>query len=149
MTSSTLAFDLARITLGEHADSVLAFWAHLEKMTETDWRKVHSTAASSKDQVESWVPSISAAREAAIQASSHVAQKSGWKATFDVMFQMLHCPPFVAFLLAGIAANAANEIQGASVLRAQGKPFVFLPMFGIAAPEDLLQNTAPTAEVEL
>jgi hypothetical protein len=39
------------------------------------------------------------------------------------------------------AAGATNEIQGAAVLRAQGIPFYFLPMFGIAQPEDLLAST--------
>ena len=33
------------------------------------------------------------------------------------------------------AARATNEIQGASVMRAKGRPFYFLPMFGFANPE--------------
>ena len=35
------------------------------------------------------------------------------------------------------AAWATNEIQGASILRTANKPFYFLPMFGLATPEDI------------
>ena len=40
-----------------------------------------------------------------------------------------------AWAAARAAARATNEIQGASVMRAKGRPFYFLPMFGFANPE--------------
>lgn len=68
--------------LGDQAETVLAFWRHLDRMTTEQWA-------------------------------------AAWEA-------------------ARVAAAATNEIQGAAVLRAQGTPFFFLPLFGIAQPEDLL-----------
>ena len=41
-----------------------------------------------------------------------------------------------AWAAAWTAAWAANEIQGAAIMRKQGQPFFFLPMFGINDPED-------------
>lgn len=42
---------------------------------------------------------------------------------------------------AGVAArdaarDASSEIQGAEILKRNGKPFFFLPMFGFASPDD-------------
>jgi hypothetical protein len=39
---------------------------------------------------------------------------------------------------AGAAARASNEIQGAAIMRAKGQAFYFLPMFGFADPEAVL-----------
>ncbi len=38
---------------------------------------------------------------------------------------------------AGAAAWASWEIQGASILRRDGRPFFFLPAFGFASPDDI------------
>ena len=73
--------------LGDQAHVVLAFWRHLDRMTDEQW---------------------DAARDAARDA----------------------------------AANACSEIQGARILREQGKPFFFLPMFGFADPEAVLAADA-------
>lgn len=35
-----------------------------------------------------------------------------------------------------------NEIQGASIMRANGTPFYFLPMFGFADPEAVMIEDA-------
>lgn len=40
---------------------------------------------------------------------------------------------------AGAAAWASNEIQGARILREQGRPFFFLPLFGFADPEAVME----------
>ena len=86
--------------LGDQAETVLAFWRHLDRMTTEQW-------AAARD---------AAAREAA-------ARDAAWEAAREAAWE---------------AAAATNEIQGAAVLRAQGTPFFFLPLFGIAQPEDLL-----------
>ena len=39
-----------------------------------------------------------------------------------------------AWAAARAAAGAANEIQGAAIMREKGLPFFFLPMFGIDDP---------------
>jgi hypothetical protein len=43
---------------------------------------------------------------------------------------------------AGAAARASSEIQGASGLRHDGKPFFFLPAFGFASPDDIPARAA-------
>ena len=35
------------------------------------------------------------------------------------------------------AERASSEIQGAAILRDKGKPFFFLPLFGLASPDDI------------
>ena len=52
------------------------------------------------------------------------ARDAAWAAALDA-----------ALDAAGDAARATNEIQGAAVMRANGTPFYFLPMFGFANPE--------------
>ena len=39
---------------------------------------------------------------------------------------------------AWVAAKASHEIQGAAVMRANGQPFFFLPLFGFADPEAVM-----------
>jgi hypothetical protein len=82
--------------LGDQAETVLAFWRHLDRMTPQQWATTWASAA------------------AADAAPDRVA------------------------------ASATNEIQGAAVLRALGRPFFFLPMFGIAQPEDLIVSSEVT-----
>ena len=96
--------------LGDQAETVLAFWRHLDRMTTEQW----DTA---------WDAARDAAREAAMAAA--------WEAARDAAMA-------AAWVAARVAAAATNEIQGAAVLRARGTPFFFLPLFGIAQPEDLL-----------
>ena len=52
----------------------------------------------------------------------------------------------VAWDAAADAAGAANEIQGAALMRERGQPFFFLPMFGFADPEAVVSaHIAATA----
>ena len=78
--------------LGDQAQTVLAFWLHLDSMTGEQWAAAGAAARA-------------AARDAAWDAA--------WAA----------------------AGYACGEIQGARILREQGKPFYFLPLFGFADPE--------------
>jgi hypothetical protein len=95
--------------LGDQAQTVLAFWRHLDCMTEADWQRVYVARAAARD----------AARAAAWGAARDAAGDAAGDAA------------------AGDAAGASNEIQGAAVMRERGKPFFFLPMFGFASPEDI------------
>ena len=72
--------------LGDQAQTVLAFWRHLDKMTPE-------------------------------------AGDAAWDAAWG-------------------AAGATNEIQGAAIMRAKGQPFFFLPLFGFANPEAILEGGA-------
>jgi hypothetical protein len=99
--------------LGDQAETVLAFWRHLDCMTPQQWEAT-------------WAAAVRDAESAAARAAASAA---AWAA---------------ARAEAGAEARATNEIQGAAVLRAQGRPFYFLPMFGIAQPEDLIVSSEVT-----
>ena len=43
---------------------------------------------------------------------------------------------------AGRAAWATNEVQGAAIMRANNQPFYFLPLFGFATPEAVIEAEA-------
>ena len=59
---------------------------------------------------------------AAGQAAGDAAWDAAWQAAWDAAWQV---------------ATATSEIQGAEILRRDGNPFFFLPMFGVASPEDI------------
>lgn len=94
--------------LGDQAQTVLAFWRFLDRMTPS--AKVAARVAA-------WRVAWDAARDAAGAAAS-------WDAAGDA-----------AGATAWAAARATNEIQGAAVMRAKNQPFFFLPLFGFADPE--------------
>ena len=73
---------------------------------------------------EKWDAAWAAARAAAQGAGAGAA---AWYAAGDA-----------ARDAAKAAAGAANEIQGAALMRERGQPFYFLPLFGFADPEAVL-----------
>ena len=92
--------------LGDQADKVLSFWLRLDGLTSEQW---DAAGAAARDAA--WDAAWGAARDAAWPAA--------WSAAGDA---------------ARAAAGAANEIQGAAIMREKGLPFFFLPMFGIDDP---------------
>ena len=94
-----------------HPEKVLGDQAHI---VLAFWRHLDMMKA------EQWDAAWDAARDAALVAAGDAA----WDAARDA-----------ARDAALVAAGATNEIQGASVMRAKGRPFYFLPMFGFANPE--------------
>lgn len=114
---SVVLTDPAQV-LGDQAETVLAFWRHLDRMTAEQWTAV-------------WAVAGTAARDAAWADPWAVAGDAAWDA---------------ARVVAGDAARAAawatSEIQGARLLRESGQPFTFLPMFGFADPEAILAKEA-------
>ena len=78
-----------------------------------------------------------AARAAPVGAAGYDA----WTAAVDAA-------GFAAWNAGGAAARATNEIQGAAIMRAKGQAFYFLPLFGFADPEAVLEadteETAPS-----
>ncbi|MCA3159554.1 MAG: hypothetical protein ING31_08190 [Burkholderiales bacterium] len=101
--------------LGDQAETVLAFWRHLDRMTPEEWDAI---VIASRD----------AARDAAWVASRAAAGEAAWAAAGDAAVDA--------------AVDATNEIKGARVLRERGQPFTFLPMFGFADPEAVLAKEA-------
>jgi hypothetical protein len=129
--------------LGDQAETVLAFWRHLDRMTTEQWDTAWDTARDAAREAAAWdaarvaawdaarVAARVAARDAAREAAREAAMAAAWEAARDAAMA-------AALVAARVAAAATNEIQGAAVLRARGTPFFFLPLFGIAQPEDLL-----------
>ena len=111
--------------LGDQAQTVLAFWRHLDRMTGEDWLKAAAAWAATR------AAARAAAWDAAGDATGDAARAAARGAAVDA-----------AGDAAGVAARAAawacSEIQGAALMRERGQPFFFLPMFGFADPEAVL-----------
>jgi hypothetical protein len=134
--------------IGDQAPTILAFWHHLDAMSAEDWRKVVAAMTAARD----------AARDAARVAAGEEAGAAARAAALDAALDAARALARVvagdaaqvaarvaARAIARVAAGATNEIQGASVMRERGQPFVLLPMFGFATPEDVLKITKPRA----
>jgi len=93
--------------LGDQAETILAFWRHLDRMTPAQWAAAGDAARDA-----AWAAARAAAWAAAGAAARAAAGDAAWA-----------------------AAWAAHEIQGAPLMRERGQPFFFLPMFGFADPE--------------
>jgi hypothetical protein len=100
------------LILGDQAATVLAFWKHL------DGRGAASDAA--------WDAAWGAASDAAWGAARDAVGDAAWDAAGAASWHD-----------ALAASWATSEIQGAAVMRANGTPFFFLPMFGFSCPEDI------------
>jgi hypothetical protein len=128
--------------LGDQAHIVLAFWRHLDRMTEKDWDAAWNAARDV-----AWAAARDAAREsardaawnAAWEAARDVAWAAAWSAARDAAWNAARN---VAWAAARNVAAACSEIQGAKILREKGKPFFFLPLFGFADPEAVLAADA-------
>ena len=113
--------------LGDQAQTVLAFWRHLDRMTEVDWHSVY-VARAAAGAASAGVAARDAAWAAAGVASARAA---AWDAAWDASAGA------AVWVAAWDAAGASNEIQGAAVMRERDQPFYFLPLFGFASPEDI------------
>jgi hypothetical protein len=113
--------------LGDQAHIVLAFWRHIDRMTDEQWDAAGATAWT-----EAWTEAGSAAGFAARAAAASAAWDAAESAAWDVAWEA------VRSAAGGAAGYACAEIQGARLLHEQGKPFYFLPMFGFADPEAVL-----------
>jgi hypothetical protein len=97
--------------LGDQAQTVLAFWRHLDRMTPADKEAVREAARA-----------VSLSRKAAGEAARALAGAAAGAAARE-------------------AAGATNEIQGAAVIRANNQPFAFLPLFGFSDPESVITSS--------
>ena len=108
--------------LGDQWSKVLDFWWHLDTMTGAAWAAASQVARAAAEAV-----AREASRRDASKATSHAelqaVGKNAWAAGWAAAWQF--------------ASQAALEIQGAEIMRRDGKPFYFLPIFGFASPEDI------------
>jgi len=119
--------------LGDQAQTVLAFWSHLDGMKAKDWEKVAAARAAAR----------AAAWDAARDDAWDAARAAAWDADRDAAWDAAWAAARAAARdAARDAAWAAAEIQGARLLRGREQPFFFLPMFGFADPEAIPVLTA-------
>lgn len=124
--------------LGDQAHIVLAFWRHLDRMTNADWLKVAAAREAARE-------AARAAAGAAAWSARKAAREAAWAAAWDAEGEAARKAAREAAREAAWdawdawdAEGAANEIQGAAVMRGRGRAFFFLPMFGFADPEAVL-----------
>lgn len=109
--------------LGDQAQTILAFWIHLDAMDEYQWVAAYQWDAA---RVAAGAAEAAAAGTAAWGARWPHAIAAGWTGAHDASWSA-----------AQAAAGASNEIQGAAIMRERGQPFFFLSLFGFATPEDI------------
>jgi hypothetical protein len=117
--------------LGDQAETVLAFWRHLDRMTVWQWDALRTGTPRFRDPEHEARRAV--AHDAAFDAVGCDAAGDAWQAAAARS----------AIEMAGRSpGEATNEIQGARILRERGQPFTFLPMFGFADPEAILAKEA-------
>jgi hypothetical protein len=122
--------------LGDQAQTVLAFWLHLDGIKAKDWQKV--TAAGAAAGVAAWAAAWAAAWDAAWAAARDAAWDAAWAAAGDAAGAAAGAAARdAAWDAAWAAAGACSEIQGSRILREKGQAFFFLPLFGLADPESI------------
>ncbi len=70
-------------------------------------------------------------RDAARDAAGYAAWDAAWDAAGCVAWDAARDAAWDA------TGDASSEIQGAEILKRDGKPFFFLPMFGFASPDKI------------
>jgi len=103
--------------LGDQAPTILAFWRHLDRMTPKQW-------AAAWDAARAAAGALAAAKYAVWVAAGAADMAAAWAAAWDGVRDA--------------AGYATCEIQGAAIMRKNGTPFFFLPLFGFADPEAVL-----------
>lgn len=113
--------------LGEGARYILGFWLHLDRMTDDDWRAAR----------EAWEARAAWAAWAVCEAREAWEAWAAW-AAWEAREAREAREAWAAW---DIAYAAMAELGGAKWLpeHAEGK-FVFLPMFGFADPEAVLDR---------
>ena len=115
---------------GPNGHIVDAFIEHLKGMTGEQWDAARNAArnvARNAAWGAAWGAASDAAWDAAWDAVWGAASDAAWDAAWDA-----------ARDAAWGAAGAANEIQGADLLRERDQPFFFLPLFGFADEQAVL-----------
>jgi hypothetical protein len=104
--------------LGDQWSKVLDLWWYLDAM---------SFAASQVARGAGWATAWEASRRSSWEAS----RRSSWEASAVAASQVARGAGWAT------AWAASWEIQGAEIMRRDGKPFYFLPSFGFASPDDI------------
>jgi hypothetical protein len=97
--------------LGDQWSKLLDFWWYVDRMTERDWQAARKAERKKAAEGAAWEAAWGAEWQAAGQAAGQASWNAAWRASW--------------------------EIRGAAILRREGKPFFFLPLFGFASPDDI------------
>jgi hypothetical protein len=117
--------------LGYQAQTVLAFWRHLDRMTPAAWEAVREAAEA-----------VSLSWAAAGSAAWQVVGGAAWEAAGAAVRAAVGATVgATAGAAVGATAGATSEIQGALFIRANNRPFVFLPLFGFSDPESVIASS--------
>ena len=111
--------------IGDQWSKLLDFWWYMNTLNTDGWAKVVAARYAV------WDAAWHAARYAARDAAGDAAGYAVWDAAWDAAW---HAARYAARDAAGYATS---EIQGAEILKRDGKPFFFLPMFGFASPDEI------------
>jgi hypothetical protein len=128
--------------LGDQAQTVLAFWLHLDGIKAKDWQKVTAAGAAARDAAFFGDAAGAAARDAAGAAAGaaarDAARAAAWAAAGAAARDAARAAArAAAWAAARDVAGACSEIQGSRILREKGQAFFFLPLFGLADPESI------------
>ena len=107
--------------LGDQWSKLLDFWAYLDGLSAAQWAAARAAAGDAAG-----AAARDAARAAARDAARAAAGAAAWAAAGAA-----------AWAAAWAAARASSEIQGAAIMREKCQPFFFLPLFGLASPDDI------------
>jgi hypothetical protein len=120
--------------LGGQWSKMLDFWWHLDSVTGAAWEAAWEAVREAAGEA-AWAAALEAAWEAAGAAAWAAAGEAAWAAAGEAAWA---AAGEAAWAAAGEAAWAAAwEIQGAEIMRRDGRPFCSLPIFGFASPEDI------------
>jgi hypothetical protein len=127
--------------IGDQAHIVLAFWRHLDHMSPEDWIARASAWASARASARD--SARDSARASARDSARDSAWASAWASARASAWDSARASAWASARAsardsAWASAGATNEIQGAAVMRANGLPFFFLPLFGFADPESVI-----------
>jgi|694.fasta_scaffold108016_2 hypothetical protein len=123
-----------------------AFIKHLREMTDRDWREVrhkqlvesHGTLYATKGPYWSSLAALKARAEwykikmDDVRDAAQDAIKAEGYPIFEAGYAAENYAGLRGWGATDAVRAAANEIQGANLLRERGQPFFFLPMFGFA-----------------
>jgi hypothetical protein len=114
--------------LGDQAQVVLAFWWHLDRMTPAARAAAREATREATREAAREAARAAARAAAREEAAWEAAREAAWEAAWEAGWE------------AGWEASwASNEIQGAAVMRERNQPFFFLPLFGFANPEAVIE----------
>jgi hypothetical protein len=137
--------------LGDRANKILDFWVYLDSMTAEQWDAAWAAAwAAARDAARAaawdaaWAAAWAAARAAAWAAAWAAARDAAWDAAWAAAWAAARAAAWAA---ARDAEGATSEIMGARILRENGTPFFFLPVFGFASPEEIPARPADYGQI--